>query len=654
MSRISRCIYNPEKESARGYRPDLDGLRAVAVSAVLLYHLFPDLMPGGFSGVDIFFVLSGFLITSHLNEELEQGRFSCRGFYARRLRRLVPALVFVLIGTALAGSLILLPGEFASLGLDWAAGASSLSNFLSWGEQGYFDRAAELKPLIHLWSLGVEEQFYIFWPVLLLMTHGTSLTLRRIGLMLAIPSFLLSITSALFWPESGFYCPLTRLWEFMAGGLLITLPLKHRRSVGWMGIILIISGFALLRSGWFFPGFTALLPVAGTAFLIAAGPDHAFSRRVLSASPICALGRISYALYLWHWPLIAFTHIVHGTRPLRHSTGMTILVIAFVLAVFTTCYVERPLRWNRYPGATSLGLLSVLLLLVGSGLLTWCHHGWPGRVHHGSVGIEVAKINLAERDGIFPITSHMKVRHERGLTIATIGSNLGHPVLLTGDSLLFQWAPRIDALFSQGKLSRAVIFISGPSCSPLAGEHYKPAFAFCSAMPEIQQKILRDLPIKKIVIGAYWLRVFGDDSAQWPALRERFTAAIKSLSGDGKRPVTILLPTPTDIRFDPAKMVQRSYTHVTIDTGALRAGVPLGPWRTETAEIARILKSIADQTGATTLDLTSEICGGTTVCFPLTEEGKPKFADAVHLRPFFTSKEIHGLDLLLEEDAPEM
>src|SRR3954462_920038 len=205
---------------AHAYRPDVDGLRAVAVLAVLAYHAFPSVLPGGFAGVDVFFVISGYLITGIIIEDLARERFTYANFYWRRIRRIFPALILVLVTCLALGWLVLLPDEYAQLGKHVAAGAGFVSNIALWREAGYFDSAAELKPLLHLWSLGVEEQYYLVWPLFLFLFKKQSNRMLWMILGIGALSFILNILMVSRYPTAAFYLPVTRFWELLAGSLL--------------------------------------------------------------------------------------------------------------------------------------------------------------------------------------------------------------------------------------------------------------------------------------------------------------------------------------------------------------------------------------------------------------------------------------------------
>lgn len=302
--------------SANQYRPDIDGLRAFAVLSVIAYHAAPSAFRGGFIGVDVFFVISGFLISGIILRELDEGRFSLAGFYARRIRRLLPALVIVVSGTLALGWYYLLPHEFASLGKHVLAGASYVSNLALKREAGYFDAAAEQKPLLHLWSLGIEEQFYLVWPLLLLMVRNRA-TLFLVICGLVLTSFSACIIQGTKNQASAFYLPQFRIWELAAGALLATglgrvqmLSPRAALCVSVVGISMLVSAMLMASGRGTYPGPLTLLPVMGTIAVIGAGSSAAPNRLLLSHPVAVGIGLMSYSLYLWHWPLLSFASVL--------------------------------------------------------------------------------------------------------------------------------------------------------------------------------------------------------------------------------------------------------------------------------------------------------------------------------------------------------
>jgi peptidoglycan/LPS O-acetylase OafA/YrhL len=332
------------------YRADIDGLRAIAVIAVVLFHAFPKVLPGGFVGVDAFFVISGYLITSIIVGGLDGEGFSFADFYARRVRRLFPALIVVLVATLAAGFWILLPSALASLAKNATASAFFSANLMLWSETGYFDIEAKLKPLLHLWSLGIEEQFYLAWPLALWLTPRRWRTTLIVGTI--VGSFALNIALVGIYPEATFYLPFTRIWELIAGAALVGISV---RNAVLREIILPVSAMVIAAVVCFsynsqtpFPGWAALGPVAAAAAGISS--EGSFYNRVVLSNPILVfVGKISYPLYLWHWPLLVFGRL-YPLRPLTAPETAGLVVAAFVLAWLTYELVEKSFRFRKLLG----------------------------------------------------------------------------------------------------------------------------------------------------------------------------------------------------------------------------------------------------------------------------------------------------------------
>jgi peptidoglycan/LPS O-acetylase OafA/YrhL len=372
------------------YRADIDGLRAIAVLSVVLFHTFPEILPGGFTGVDVFFVISGFLISTILYSNLATGRFSMLDFYGRRIRRIFPALILVLASCYALGWFVLLPDEYAQLGKHMAGGAGFVQNFVLWGESGYFDNAAETKPLLHLWSLGIEEQFYIVWPILLWIGYRLRLNLLSLTLLIAIISFVLNIRGINITKDltATFYSPQTRFWELLIGATAAYLTLypcaqckawlartwqavkKGLSTIIWsqdkrvqkvdqgnfpqnpsnwysvIGLLLLLVGMILINKNRAFPGWWALLPTIGAVLLIIAGPAAIINRTLLANKLMVALGLISYPLYLWHWSILTFLRIMQGEVAPWWQRAIAVLV-AVVLSILTYKLIEKPIRFGK-------------------------------------------------------------------------------------------------------------------------------------------------------------------------------------------------------------------------------------------------------------------------------------------------------------------
>lgn len=395
------------------YRADIDGLRAFAVLSVVLFHAFPEFISGGFIGVDIFFVISGFLISTIIFEKLEQGSFSFIDFYARRVRRIFPALILVLVTSFILGWCILFVSEYKQLGKHIAGGAGFIANLILWSESGYFDNLADTKPLLHLWSLGIEEQFYIVWPPILWAAWRFRVPCLPIILVIGLASFAFNLYGIALDPVATFYSPLTRFWELLIGSLLayimvfqvryprLAVNLTAQANVlSWLGGALFVAGLLLINKDSGFPGAWALLPTLGATLMIKAGPTAWFNKVVLGNSVLVWFGLISYPLYLWHWPLLSFARILSSSVP-ELEIRIGVVVLSILLSWLTYRSVEKPIRFGA--GITFFDKYFVskraitVALVVGLFLIGLA--GYIANYKNGSHSRLVNKINIDPESG---------------------------------------------------------------------------------------------------------------------------------------------------------------------------------------------------------------------------------------------------------------
>jgi peptidoglycan/LPS O-acetylase OafA/YrhL len=371
---------------AFGYRADVDGLRAMAILLVLAFHAFPNRVPGGFVGVDVFFAVSGYLITGIVAAAERRGEFSYARFYANRIRRLVPALSIVLAAATAAGALLLRPHAFADLGAHVAAGAAFVGNVVLWREGGYFNAWPLLRPMLHLWSLGVEEQFYLLWPALIVIA------IRRDRLAVAIVLAGIASFGAGLWLihrdyVAAFYLPFGRIWEMAAGGALAARDLRRGSAAARSilsdagvaaGVALILASSLFFSQTIAFPGWRALLPVAGTVLVIACGRSSSIGA-ALGSRPLVYIGLISYPLYLWHWPALSLATIAGSDVIPSWRVRVALLAASGALAALTFELVEKPIRWGRRgPGTRRLVVALGVAALAGA--FVWAAEGVPSRV----------------------------------------------------------------------------------------------------------------------------------------------------------------------------------------------------------------------------------------------------------------------------------
>lgn len=517
------------------YRPDIDGLRAIAILAVVLYHGFPKNLPGGFIGVDIFFVISGYLISNIILYQTSQHTFSLATFYYHRARRILPALSVVLAYCCVIGWLLQLPWELEALGKSLIAGIFFLSNILLWQQAGYFDATAQEKPLMHLWSLGIEEQFYIVWPILLALIiyrkrNATPIILATILLSWLLNIALISQNQA----AAAFFLPFSRAGELAIGALLALdksrpasvfrpWPATRLDILSVAGLLLLIASIAGTRGGRHFPGLWSLPPTVATAMLIAAGPHALVNRYLLQARLLVGIGLISYPLYLWHWPLLTLPNPfgLHSANSIRNS----MLPLSFLLAWMTYRLLEKPVRTLPASKKHAGYLLLPLLPLAIAGLLFWMNHGYPDRFpaairdiarieKHGNFSYQVIKKDrICQNRGTHSMIcrdddrpdillwgdSHASAlypgldmqRHGRNMSI-TVATGCGSPPLISPLRYTDQWcdtpsqrfANNLRTLDDIGKLQPKIVILH----ARWAYEHY--GLSPQRAVQELQKTVL--------------------------------------------------------------------------------------------------------------------------------------------------------------------
>lgn len=492
------------------YRPDIDGLRAIAVLAVVLYHYGIGALPGGFVGVDIFFVISGYLITGIIQKEIERGVFTFSGFYERRIRRIFPALFAMLLATLFVGAWVLLPSDLVRLGNGTFATLLFASNVLFWRQSGYFDTGSEYNPLLHTWSLAVEEQFYIGLPILLILLHRyVKGWLKPTLVVCTIVSFALCVWIQGLRPSATFFLSPFRAWELLLGGWLAVGVVPAIRSARMRLVVSAVALLLLLWSLWWikagpaFPGWQAALPVLATAALLHAGAQGSSPvQRLLSLRPLVFVGLISYSLYLWHWPLAVFVRYRNAMAPLAPGEGWGLLVVAVLLAAASYHWVETPFRHRK---SSTAGARPVRLFAAAAGMtaalaavsvIAKLDHGWQARFSPEVVALDQARrptIPFIECNGRTPDFDSKACR---------IGDeDAPLRILLWGDSHALALAPGLDPLLkAQGT---AAILAVNSACPPLLGVH-NPVFSACHADNERLMETARTHRFDAIVLVASW------------------------------------------------------------------------------------------------------------------------------------------------------
>jgi peptidoglycan/LPS O-acetylase OafA/YrhL len=490
------------------YRPDVDGLRALAIVPVVLYHYGFWPFTGGFVGVDVFFVISGFLITGLIHREMVEGRFSIRHFYERRIRRIFPALFVMLTVATVAAAIILFPLDFERYADSLFATAFFASNFEFWRETGYFDVAADWKPLLHLWSIAVEEQFYLIFPALLLLVGTQS---RRKLLIVTGALFALSLAFSIWAvtnaPAAAFYLLPSRFWELMLGALLALAQLPQpssriaRESIG-------IAGFAMIALAIFtytrwqpFPGAYALLPCVGATLLIYAGETKTLTHRLLSAKPVVFIGLISYSLYLWHWPLLVFTQTALN-RVLLPWEGCVLVALSVVLAILSWRFIEQPIRRHaalgRGPLFAAAASAMALTALCGFGVAS--ANGLPQRMQP-----EIRQILAEERnhEPRMDICFGLTAPDVTAGRLCRIGSTRTDKpsFILWGDSHADALLPAVEKVAEAH--GRAGLFAATNSCAPLLGVT-RPDALPCKPFNDAVAKLALHPEIRDVILDARW------------------------------------------------------------------------------------------------------------------------------------------------------
>src|SRR5258706_216224 len=370
------------------YRADIDGIRAIAVLAIIFYHAGIKIFSGGFVGVDIFFVISGYLITTIILREINENEFSLAKFYERRIRRIFPALFATLLITLLTSALLFSTKEFKDFSQSLLATTLFTTNILFWSQSGYFDAPSTLKPLLHTWSLAVEEQFYIFFPLLLSFLARyirPKLNLTLLGIALA--SFALNIYNLNHDTSGAFYLAHMRIWELLIGSLLATKMIASKINLH-IGNLLSLIGLVMLAIPIFlytndtpFPGIAASIPTLGTALIIYSGIENkTFIGRILSFWPIVFIGQISYSLYLWHWPIIVFARY-YAIIELTALETAAVLLIIFILSILSWHFIEKPFRQRSFLKNRGIFVYAAIgmVLTIAAGSAIYLTNGLPNR-----------------------------------------------------------------------------------------------------------------------------------------------------------------------------------------------------------------------------------------------------------------------------------
>lgn len=649
------------------WRADIDGLRAVAVSLVVLFHAFPRQVGGGYIGVDIFFVISGFLISSIILKNLNENKFSFLNFYSRRVRRIFPALILVMGSCYVFGWHALLSDEYKELGKDIAGGAGFVANLVFWDSSGYFDRASVLKPLLHLWSLGIEEQFYLIWPLILWLVWKQKTKLVAVTLAIMLASFLFNIFMVDRDVVATFYSPLTRFWELLAGAMLAYYTLGKGSLVEAItfiriedgtasfianvlsiaGTVFLFLGTLLLHRGDRFPGYWALMPVAGAVLLIAAGQRAWVNKYFLSHKFMVWIGLISYPLYLWHWPLLVFPRIIEGDEP-NWPFRASAVMLAVLLAWLTYKFIEIPVRTSSNPWRYTTALSALMVMVGALGLTTFFDNGMPTRV----LAKETASLSKAEQDHHGRTAPSLKngALDLRGMQFKGKSKDA---VLFMGDSLMSQYYARVAFLYS-GIHERpyfSTTFAPRPGCRPVPkGEHINSVDRQCDKFYSAVIKLAQAPQYKRIVLSADWGLVFS--KANYDATGKPLLQDLGRLKAMGKK-IYIISMAPFSPVLAPARIAKKfRLAHLTDEGTTLRGDYWIRRDKVDFLQkpAGRLMQKMADSLGIKVINPLNTFC--TAVKCLYVKDGNPLYVDAYHLRPSTTRNEATFIDRIVQNASP--
>jgi len=643
-----------------GYRPEIDGLRAIAVLAVVLYHFtFPG-VGGGFVGVDIFFVISGFLIGGILWRELAtNGRISFQRFYIRRIKRLAPAFAAMAIATSVAAYFILLPSELREYGKTLIASSLYFANIYFYRKAGYFDTGSEEKPLLHTWSLSVEEQFYIVLPILFFLLRNRRDVLPWLLGALVGMSLILCVYKTYTEHTAAFFLFQYRAWELGAGVLLAMFATgssgraAHHAAISWLGLGLLAASIAMVQPGPSFPGFQAIFPVAGALLLIYNGREANIVNQLLSSNAAVFIGKISYSLYLWHWPVLTLGNYHLGDSA-NAATSAALLALSFILAIASWRFVELPTRYKLLSMQRSwlVAGASATAVLAGIGAFAYLKEGLPGRFP-GPIRAHIEATQDFIQD--WSRCTETISTELRGIEVCPIGPS-GRPpeFLVWGDSHVRAIKEGLAQIADEKGTAGWLIWRAG--CPPLfdiTKEENSATLAQNAACLDANSKIreaVKTLPptIRSVVLVGRWSYyvsgrgVGADDfntislksTAAAPAGQEQVfdsavAATVKELATHFDR--VFVLQQPPEIQRYSSKLVARALSAGRIDDEKLRnvLSVTVKEANERAANSETPFLSLASQSKIVWLSTWPKFCDGAN-CGVL-HDGKSNYFDNNHI-----------------------
>lgn len=640
------------------YRADIDGLRAFAVLAVIGFHVSPNTIKGGFIGVDIFFVISGFLITSIILGDLNRNQFNLIDFYSRRIRRIFPALLLVMLSCFAFGWFALLAQEFSQLNKHIFSGSLFISNLVLWNETGYFDNFVDRKLLLNLWSLGVEEQFYLFWPLILSFGFKLKSNIGKLITAILIASFLWNLWVTSTDQSAAFYSPMTRFWELLVGSIAAYLLSSKAQAVkldsfnsniaSILGFTLILLSVFLIDKQRAFPGWWATMPTIGAALIILAGENAFINKRLLGARISTSIGIISYPLYLWHWPILVYGNIMNGSTP-SYPVRFGLIILTFALSMATYQFIEKPIRDSLNKKRITILLVALNLCMITISTVTYLQDGFVYREKN------FTKISSAVDASDFPGNLKELKINGRSYGHGYQNSNIASTTLFIGDSNIAHYYPRINQLLNQKpNEANSVILLVQHGCLPIPNVYSD--IHKCNAL-ESMDILKANKNITTVVIGSRWFgQINGGyyymvDGKKYPIENgsKGYQLALKSLSNfitpikaSGKK-VYLLLSSPIGDEFDPRLMAQRSLMNFPNIISVHTNPVNLEDITARYGYIRKDLRDLANELGIQFIDPIDYLCEENS-CPTISNEGEPMNSDPNHLNPHFVQKNAAFID----------
>ncbi|MHB2205444.1 acyltransferase family protein [Methylobacterium sp. CM6257] len=628
----------PRAEIQSGRRLDIDGLRAVAVGAVLVFHFFPEILHGGYIGVDVFFVISGYVVSLSIRKDLSCGMFSLSTFYAARIRRLFPSLLVVTALSLIVGWFIYFQNEFLELGRDTLYSLVYVVNFKFARGAGYFDTSMIPSPLLHIWSLAVEEQFYAIWPLVLtfILTPAIRPRAKLIVACVGLASMVLNLALVERHPLLAFYLLPMRAWEFVLGALLALSRTAIERNAVRAQNLLSVLGFCLLTAAAIlldehstFPGWLALFPTFGTILVICT-PGSVLNRCVLSSPTFLWIGQRSYPLYLWHWPLLIFPRVAIG-EDLSVELRIFLLLLSIVAANFSYNYIEWPYR--SLFGAESKA--AALKLLLYSGACAFA-------------AALIAMNVIPERLNEYRPFLEARNDWQNIATVVTLPGKSTDRVLFFGDSFVRQYFPRADFIARNHENRRTIQFVTRGGCAPVPNINRR-SDRDCAYFSKLGFEIAHSEAVKTVIIGGAWrgfvnrgdyfdqstgrpLNLLGDDLHQVLA---DLCGEISKLVASGKQVFLILNP-PGGPTADPVWLIRTN-------SATKDAGIAVSDHTRRVGYINEAIAKVGQEGGAFIIDPSQWLCNRE-ICKVLDSGGNAIYMDQTHLRASFVRQKLTYLD----------